>query len=269
MGKITEIKKLKRLYKLSLDGFDERDTLYVCEDSIIHFMLSKDKLLSETDLTELSNFDQFAQGKSLAIYYLSFKARTAHEVKKYLREHDISESQIENILTSLSKNNLINDRHYAENFIQGKLSMASAGPFLIKQKLREKGISSVLIDEELSNVYNEEQQIEIALKLAEKFTRSKGSNYSFNQLKQKIIQFLTGKGFDYTISKIALDELNLRADAENEHDLLYSELDKAFQKYGHRYDGYDLRRHITQSLARKGFNFDEIAAALRDGNFND
>jgi regulatory protein len=268
MIKITGIKKLKRLYRVDLDG-TEQEKIYVTDDTIIKFFLTLDKSLTENELEEVINFDQFAQGKSLAIYYISFKQRTAAEVKKYLREHEIIENQIEEILENLSQNNLINDEAYAENFIQGKISLATAGPYQIKQKLHLKGIENHIIDTALAEHYNDEAQIDVAYKLAEKQVRTSAHRLTLNQLKQKIIQTLMNKGFNYSIANIALENLVLEADEDNELDLLYNELDKVARRYSRNYDGYERNQKITQSLARKGFDFDSIRSALRDYKFED
>ena len=122
MGKITAIKKLKRLYRVDLSGFDE-EKIYLSEDTIVHFFLNVDKELDDADLEEIQSYDQFAQGKSLALYYISFKMRTSSEVRKYLSEHEIDNTdQIDEVINVLTKNNLINDKAYAENFIEGKIS---------------------------------------------------------------------------------------------------------------------------------------------------
>ncbi|MFC4653198.1 recombination regulator RecX [Lactococcus nasutitermitis] len=275
MVKITEIKKLKRLYKITFDSFvsienqDEVDKIYVCEDTIVHFMLTRDKSFSDEELSELVAFDNFAQGKSLALYYISFKSRTAGEVRKYLVEHEIVAEQIEQILSNLTENGLVNDVAYAENYIQGKIAMASAGPFQIKQKLMIKGISGEIIADSLEKLYDETVQIEIATKLADKTVKNKFTQLPLNQLKQKITQNLMNKGFTYNISAIALDNLELEANEENEQELLYNELDKAVKKYSRNYGGYDLKNRVTQALARKGFNFSDISSALRDIIFDD
>lgn len=266
MIKITELKKLKRLYKMSLEGA-ELDKVYICEDTIVHFFLTKDKNMTEQDLEAIVSYDQFAQGKALAIYYLSFKARTKKEVQKYLIEHEIDENQIDLVLSALMDNGLINDKAYAENFIQGKIAMASSGPFQVKQKLMEKGLARDNIDDVLAEFYDEENQIEVATKLSEKVVRTKASRLTLNQLKQKIAQNLTSKGFSYAIASIAIDSLELEADEENELDLLDAELEKAYRKYSRNYEGYDLKNRVTQALARKGFDFGSIASALRDYEF--
>ena len=268
MGKITAIKKLKRLYRVDLSGFDDEDKIYLSEDTIVHFFLNVDKKLDDADLEEIQSYDQFAQGKSLALYYISFKMRTSSEVRKYLSEHEIDNTdQIDEVINVLTKNNLINDKAYAENFIEGKISMGSAGPYQIKQKLITKGIDPLIIDQALSNIYDEEKQIDVAYKLAEKTNRTYGQKLTLKQLKDKIIQNLMNKGFTYSISSIALESLELETDEENETQLLYTALEKVAKRYNKNYEGYERKQKVTQALARKGFSYDDISSALRDYTF--
>lgn len=267
MGKITAIKKLKHLYRIDLEKLDE-EKIFVCEDTIVHFIMTIDKEITDNELTEIIDFDQFARGKSLAIYYLSFKPRTEHEVRRYLIEHDILEDKINRILSALTENNLINDKVYAENFIQGKISMANSGPYQIKQKLILKGIDKRIIEQVLDDIYTEEIQIDIAYKIAEKQTRTHSQRLTLKQLKQKIIQSLTSKGFTYSVSNIALDSLELEVDEKNELDLLNNEINKIAHRYSKNYDGYERTKKIAQALARKGFDFDDIYSALKNYDFD-
>ncbi|MEY8458901.1 recombination regulator RecX [Lactococcus ileimucosae] len=276
MIKIKEITKLKKLYKVTFtepltykDWDEEQDKIYVCEDTVVKFMLTRDKALTEGEFEQLLSFDHFAQGKALALYFISFKPRTSSEVKKYLFEHHIQSSQIEAIIDYLGKDNLINDRAYIESYIRGKIRAANAGPYQIMQKLRMKGLESQLIEQLLTQVFDEEKQIDVAVKLAEKIVHQKASRLTLQQLKQKVTQTLTTKGFSYNVSAIALETLELEADEENELELLYNELEKTARKYSRRYEGYELKQRITQALARKGFDFGSISSAIREYDFEE
>lgn len=55
---------------MELDG---QQTSYITEDTIVRFMLSKDKVVSTEELTEIQDFAQFSYGKNLALYHLSLK----------------------------------------------------------------------------------------------------------------------------------------------------------------------------------------------------
>ena len=258
MGKIVAIKKLKHIYLVDLSGFDgEDEKIYISEDTIVHFFLNIDKEIEQSDLEDIRAYDQFARGKALALYYISFKMRTSSEVRRYLREHEIEDSeQIDEVINVLSENNLINDRDYAENYIEGKISMASTGPYQIKQKLMAKGIDASTISEALSNIYNEEKQ-----------SRTHGHRLTLKQLNDKIIQNLMNKGFSYGISSIALESLELKVDEQNEDELLHNELEKIAKRYSKNYEGYERKQKITQALARKGFSYAAINSALHDYTF--
>ena len=85
--KITKIEKKKRLYFLEID---QKESLYVTEDTIVKYMLTKGMTIDKKQLEDIKIFAQFSHGKNLALYYISFKQRTEKEVKDYLFKHDIN-----------------------------------------------------------------------------------------------------------------------------------------------------------------------------------
>ena len=199
--KITKIEKKKRLYLLEID---KKESLYVTEDTIVKYMLTKEMILDKDQLEDIKSFAQFSHGKNLALYFISFKQRTEKEVKDYL----------------------------------------------FKQ----------IIDDVLSQF----DFSEIAIRVASKLLRKYQGKLPSKALKDKLTQSLINKGFSFQESKLAIDHLELEADEENEQALLYKEIDKQYQKFSKKYDGYELKQRLTQSLARKGYDFDAIASALRE-----
>ena len=80
---------------------DNDDKCYITEDTIVRFMLSRDKVISEEELKEIQDFAQFSYGKNLALYHLSFKARTEKEVREYLKKYDIDENIVSQVIINL------------------------------------------------------------------------------------------------------------------------------------------------------------------------
>ena len=80
---------------------DHQQTFYITEDTIVRFMLSRDKVISKEEFTEIQDFAQFSYGKNLALYHLSFKARTEKEVIDYLVKHEIDEKTIPQVIQAL------------------------------------------------------------------------------------------------------------------------------------------------------------------------
>ena len=255
--KITKIEKKKRLYLLELDGSEK---LYITEDTIVRFMLSKGMEITEQEQSEIQDYAQFSYGKNLALYHLSFKQRTAKEVKDHLTQHNIQPDIISQVLDNLKKDNWINDRKYANSYIQSNLLTGDKGAFVLKQKLSQKGISSTIIEDELSQF----DLTELTDKVAQKLLRKYQGKLPSKALQDKILQSLINKGFSYSQAKTAYQHLEIEEDQENQQELLYKELDKQYRKYSKKYDGYDLKQRLTQALARKGYDFSDIASALRE-----
>lgn len=255
--KITKIEKKKRLYLLELD---ETEKLYVTEDTIVHFMLSKGMNITEQELKEIQEYDQFSYGKNLALYHLSFKQRTVKEVNDYLRKHDMEEETIAHVINSLKKDNWLDDAKYAHAVINANLLSGDKGAYALKQKLMQKGIAASIIDDEL----HQHDFTNLAETVAQKLLKKYQGKLPEKALHDKILQQLINKGFAYEEAKIAYQSLTIENDDEEQQELLYKELDKQYRKYSKKYDGYDLKQRLTQALARKGFDFSDIASALKE-----
>lgn len=255
--KITKIEKKKRLYLLEID---EKDELYVTEDTIVHFMLSKNMEIDETTLKDIQRYAQFSYGKNLALYQISFKQRTADEVKKYLEKHEIDSQYIPEIIENLKKENWINDSQYVETYLSQNLTLGDKGGYVLKQKLLQKGVDAQLIDQKLAEL----DFSDLSEKTAQKLLRKYQNKLSTKTLKDKIIQNMMNKGFSYTEAKDAFETLDIEKDEQQEFELLNKELDKQYRKFSKKYEGYELNQRLTQALARKGFSYDDIKSALRD-----
>ena len=255
--KITKIEKKKRLYLLELD---ETEKLYITEDTIVHFMLSKGMNITEQELKEIQEYAQFSYGKNLALYHLSFKQRTVKEVNDYLRKHDIEEETIVHVIDNLKKDNWLDDVKYAHSFIHSNLLSGDKGAYALKQKLMQKGIAASIIDDEL----HQHDFTNLAETVAQKLLKKYQGKLPTKALHDKILQQLINKGFSYEEAKVAYQNLTIEDDDGNQQELLYKELDKQYRKYSKKYDGYDLKQRLTQALARKGYDFSDIASALRE-----
>ena len=242
---------------MELDG---QQTSYITEDTIVRFMLSRDKVISNDELTEIQNFAQFSYGKNLALYHLSFKARTEKEVREYLDKYDIEDTIASQVITNLKEDNWINDHQYTYSIINANQLSGDKGPYLLTQKLTQKGVAKSTIEEVLKDF----DYTEVAQRVAEKLLKKYTGKLPARALQEKIIQNLTNKGFSYSDAKGAFDNLDSQVDHETTQELIFKELDKQYAKYARKYEGYELKQRLTQVLARKGYDFSDIASALRE-----
>ncbi len=255
--KITKLEKKKRLYLMELDG---QQTSYITEDTIVRFMLSKDKVVSKEELIEIQDFAQFSYGKNLALYHLSFKARTEKEVREYLKKYELDEKITSQVIANLKEDNWINDRQYAYSIINANQLSGDKGPYVLAQKLSQKGLAKSTIEDVLKDF----DFTEVAQRVAEKLLKKYTGKLPARALQDKIIQNLTNKGFSYPDAKNAFDSLDSQVDQETTQELIFKELDKQYTKYARKYESYELKQRLTQVLARKGYDFSDIASALRE-----
>ena len=149
---------------------------------------------------------------------------------------------------------------FSQAVINANLLSGDKGAYALKQKLIQKGIAASIIDDELG----QHDFTNLAEKVAQKLLKKYQGKLPEKALHDKILQQLINKGFSYEEAKIAYQSLTIEDDEENQQELLYKELDKQYRKYSQKYDGYDLKQRLTQALARKGFDFSDIASALRE-----
>lgn len=239
---------------------DHQQTSYITEDTIVRFMLSRDKVISKEELTEIQDFAQFSYGKNLALYHLSFKPRTEKEVREYLKKYDIEDTIASQVIANLKDENWINDRQYAYSIINVNQLSGDKGPYVLTQKLAQKGIAKSTIEDVLKDF----DYTEVAQRVAEKLLKKYQGKLPARALQDKIIQNLTNKGFSYADAKSAFEDLDSQVDQETTQELIFKELDKQYPKYARKYEGYELKQRLTQVLARKGYDFSDIASALRE-----
>ena len=239
---------------------DNGDKCYITEDTIVRFMLSRDKVISQEELKEIQDFAKFSYGKNLALYHLSFKARTEKEVSEYLKKYDIDAKIVSQVIANLKEDKWINDSQYAYTIINANQLSGDKGPYVLTQKLAQKGISKSTIEENLK----EFDFSEVAQRVANKLLKKYEGKLPARALQDKIIQNLTNKGFSYSDAKSAFDQLDSQVDQETTQELIFKELDKQYAKYSRKYEGYELKQRLTQVLSRKGYDFSDIASALRE-----
>ena len=255
--KITKLEKKKKLYLMELDS---QQKYYVTEDTIVRFMLSRDKIITQQEFDKIQAFAQFSYAKNLALYHLSFKARTEKEVREYLNKHNIDLQIASQVISNLKEDNWINDRQYAYTIVNANQLSGDKGPYVLTQKLAQKGISKSIIAE----ILKEFDFSEVAQRVANKLLKKYEGKLPARALQDKIIQNMTNKGFSYSDAKVAFDQLDSKVDQETTQELIFRELDKQYAKYARKYEGYELKQRLTQVLARKGYDFSDIASALRE-----
>ncbi len=104
--------------------------------------------------------------------------------------------------------------------------------------------------------------METAAKLALKFFQ-KNAKDSQRVLQQKLESLLLRKGFSFDIIHMAINELKLSKDEEEEMEAVRYQGEKILRKYN-KYSGFELEQKVKQALYQKGFSFDLIDKFLAE-----
>lgn len=128
--------------------------------------------------------------------------RTEAETIKYLREKEYSESEIEEAINYAKEVGYLNDVDYINAYVSDHLLINKWGPKKIIFKLKEKGISGETVDFALMD--NEEIIKRNLYAQTEK--KAKGLNLEDFKNKQKVINHLVSRGYDYSSAKNALED---------------------------------------------------------------
>lgn len=246
--KITRQKRNEERYNIFLD---EKYAFSVDESIIIQYGLTKGKILDEMVVGEITFDDEVSKAYNRGLSYLSFQMRSEHEIQQKLLKEEYGEAVIAEAIQKLIRIGLLDDQMYSKALADTKKKTSKKGPRAIVQDLKQKGIAPKLQQEMLDD-FSEEEQLEMALDLAEKKVRQE-KNKTPNQVKQKIQEFLMRKGYDYSIIQQVIPKLELEKQEDEWTEMIEIQGDKQWRKYSQKYSGYDLKMRMKQSLYQKGF----------------
>ncbi|MCP8970986.1 recombination regulator RecX [Ectobacillus ponti] len=262
--KIQVQKHSKERYSIFVDkGAGEEYGFSVDENTLIKHELRKGMELDELGLAEILYDEEVRRAYLQAIQYLSRQMRTRHEVIAHLKDKEIGQAIIGEVVGKLDADGYLNDREYALAYVRTQCNVGMKGPILIRRELQEKGVDPAVITHSLHE-YPQEKQIRNAVQLCEK-KRKSYSRLSFIQQKQKLEEMLMRKGYDRGVISICMEELQEEKDEEQQNEALLHQAGKYHEKYK-KYSGWEYEQKMKTALYRKGFSLEEIERFLQDKN---
>ncbi len=203
MKKITAIKtQHKNIERLSifLDGKYDFGIARVLAGS-----LRVGQLLGEEQIAALKADDELESAYLKAINFLSYRARSSAEIRKNLRKHEISELCIEPTIKRLEKQGFLNDKDFAETWVENRNTFRPRGKRALTYELRQKGISNQVIETTLEEMVNEEELVyQAGRKKAKQLARR---NLEWQDFRKKLASFLARRGFNYGVISPVLSVL--------------------------------------------------------------
>jgi regulatory protein len=208
MAKITKIeiqKRNKERVNLFLDNeyaFSLSTELVYKEDLKVNEEVDSEKLRI------LAEREALIRCKDSALRIIERSYKTEKEVRDKLSLKGYDDNAISKSIEFLKEYNFINDIKYTKAFINDKLN--STGSHKIKYTLIQKGISKEIIEEELSNLSDQNEK-KAALDLAKKkiviIKKRETDNY---KICAKVSRYLFSRGYGYdVINEVVKEAMSL------------------------------------------------------------
>lgn len=248
---IKKVEALKdNMFNVSLsDGSSFR----VHEESLIKYRLVSGRALDDAEIAEISESVIRDEAYIKALKYISYKLRSQYEVEAYL-EGDYSKKVIDEAVERLKSEGYINQEHYARAVANTMMNTTDKGPLSLERELRQHRLNDDLIRRSTTE-FDEAVDPERMNRIKEKeLRRHKGS---YRQFTMKLREKLITKG--YMIHHIEMIDFD---DAFDETRFFEKDFEKYYNKYRQKESGYKLKVKLTQSLMRKGYEYQMIEEKL-------
>jgi regulatory protein len=134
------------------------------------------------------------EAKAVALRHLEARMRTRREVRDRLLRRGFTERAVEQAIEDLSRVGLLDDRRYAEVYIESRLRTRPRSYALLRAELVRKGVAPALAREATAAVAAERPEVEVARAAMAK-TASRFARLPLDERRRRLAAFLRSRGF--------------------------------------------------------------------------
>ncbi len=180
---------------------------YICSlgaESIVVFGIKEGAEIDIENLRNAVDADNTQYAFDSAVNLLSFKMRTKKEIRDKLLLKKIDGEAVEKAIKKLESYGYIDDKKYAELFVESAVSEARYGKKVVEYKLKQKGIDEGNIEKAMEK-FSEDKERETAsgyyLTLKAKYAGEEAM-----KRRSKIYSNMARRGFTYDIINSLITE---------------------------------------------------------------
>ncbi|OGG27692.1 hypothetical protein A3A59_05950 [Candidatus Gottesmanbacteria bacterium RIFCSPLOWO2_01_FULL_42_10] len=198
---ITSQKKRKDRVNIFVDG---TYAFALDLDLMVKHRLRVGQTLSDIEVKALVKESELAKWYSQCLNLISLRPRSKQELGDYLTRHEVGELTQKTVLNQLTAKNWLNDEKFAEWFVEQRLTFRPKGSRALQMELKQKGISTDIIQEVLTKHLDETTQIGLARQIvAKKLTF--WQKLPPLKLRLKLQNLLLRRGFSYAVINRVLE----------------------------------------------------------------
>ena len=159
--------------------------------------------ITDDKLTALEAEDKFETLKQKSLHFMGYRPRSCKEVRRNLLSHGAEEKLVEDVIQYHQKAGLLDDRKFAQGWVENRNSFRQRSKAMLRNELRLKGIQEDIIQSVLDENVDEDA---LALAAARKQARRYAS-MDWNEFRQKMGGFLARRGFSYSTLSPVLSQV--------------------------------------------------------------
>jgi regulatory protein len=137
-----------------------------------------------------------------ALKFLSYRARSAAEVRHKLSRLGFSKQTIDSTLQRLFFSKLLDDEAFARNWTAARMDQRGYGPLRVERELQAKGVDGSLAKRILQESFSDRNLKERVQKLVEK--KFSGRDFRDEKTRRRAAAFLQRHGYGFSLIREVL-----------------------------------------------------------------
>lgn len=204
-GSITKIERQQKNKKRYSIYINEEYSFSVHEDVLISNSISKGDEIDGEGLKHILKEEEKKKCERTGLHYLSFRPRTELEMVRHLKTKEYDEDMIDELTKEWIKLGYLDDQAFAKQWVEERVRYKKKGRLLLREELKQKGISTKIIHEVLDHI-DQKEEYKACLELAQKKIKTL-DNLAEQKEKYKLYSYLQRRGYTYEIIQSVLLEL--------------------------------------------------------------
>ena len=208
-GTVTSIRAQRKTHDRVSVYLDGAFAFGMHRDLLLEFDVAKGKTLTVEQQRTILDRDAYFRARAVAFRYLSYRERTATEIRRRLSRDDYPPNVIEDVIHDLEKSGYVNDRAFAIKYAEGRFEARGYGPMRIRSDLRRKGVKRAAVEDALEEVYSENDAVlERARQMGDKRWSQLSNEADALKRKKKVYDYLARRGFAFEMVRRVVEELS-------------------------------------------------------------
>jgi len=181
---------------------DGRYAFSLTTDLAVMEQLRVGEVISAERHTALVVKDQQARAFDAALHFLGARPRSEREIRDRLARHEFDGHVVDRVVARLRELRLVDDAAFAAYWVEQRATHRPRGARLLKQELRQKGLSQDVVaealpaDDDEDGAYRAAQRKAVSLRALDERT-----------FKQRLGAFLQRRGYGYDVTRSVVGRL--------------------------------------------------------------